>query len=227
MERRWRKREKERKKERESVCVCVCMCVCVCIDQPRCWARSVPLSPSGFADAAIAPIDFPTAPAHAIPRALAAAGVKVSDIAMWEINEAFSVVALANMKVPLWLPPHLLALLSPSDSCLHDCHTFAFAYRHRSSFLTFLLMFLRFLAWRTIKLTSTVAPSLSGIPLGGHLYPIIDPIMYPHLYLFVIYNCHAPCSLLYVYVHLCTYIRRLTNIYILRACPHSQMHIYI
>ncbi|CAK8671172.1 unnamed protein product [Clavelina lepadiformis] len=52
-----------------------------------------------FADAALAPIDFPTAPAYAIPKALEAAGVTKDDIAMWEINEAFSVVALANIKL--------------------------------------------------------------------------------------------------------------------------------
>lgn len=52
-----------------------------------------------FADAAIAPIDFPTAPAHAVPRALQAAGLTVDDVALWEINEAFSVVVLANMKI--------------------------------------------------------------------------------------------------------------------------------
>lgn len=52
-----------------------------------------------FADAAVDPIDFPTAPAYAIPKALDAAGLKVEDIALWEINEAFSVVALANIKV--------------------------------------------------------------------------------------------------------------------------------
>lgn len=53
----------------------------------------------GFADAAIAPIDFPTAPAEAIPKVLKMTGVKKEDIAMWEINEAFSVVVLANIKV--------------------------------------------------------------------------------------------------------------------------------
>eukprot|EP00048_Salpingoeca_helianthica_P014944 m.224338 g.224338 ORF g.224338 m.224338 type:complete len:397 (+) comp16452_c0_seq1:3009-4199(+) len=53
----------------------------------------------GYADAAIAPMDFPTAPAFAIPRALAMAGLKTSDIDMWEINEAFSVVVLANIKM--------------------------------------------------------------------------------------------------------------------------------
>lgn len=52
----------------------------------------------GFADAAIAPIDFPMAPAHAIPRLLANTGVQKDDIDMWEINEAFSVVILANVK---------------------------------------------------------------------------------------------------------------------------------
>uniref|UniRef100_A0A6Q2ZNM0 acetyl-CoA C-acetyltransferase n=1 Tax=Esox lucius TaxID=8010 RepID=A0A6Q2ZNM0_ESOLU len=52
-----------------------------------------------FADAATAPIDFPIAPAFAVPKVLAAAGLKKEDIAMWEINEAFSVVVLANVKM--------------------------------------------------------------------------------------------------------------------------------
>uniref|UniRef100_A0AAY4APA2 acetyl-CoA C-acetyltransferase n=1 Tax=Denticeps clupeoides TaxID=299321 RepID=A0AAY4APA2_9TELE len=52
-----------------------------------------------FADAATNPIDFPIAPAFAIPKVLAASGVKKEDIAMWEINEAFSVVVLANIKM--------------------------------------------------------------------------------------------------------------------------------
>uniref|UniRef100_A0A8C7EC36 Uncharacterized protein n=1 Tax=Nothoprocta perdicaria TaxID=30464 RepID=A0A8C7EC36_NOTPE len=50
-------------------------------------------------DAAVAPIDFPIAPAYAVPKILSAAGLKKEDIAMWEINEAFSVVVLANMKM--------------------------------------------------------------------------------------------------------------------------------
>ncbi|XP_064628370.1 acetyl-CoA acetyltransferase, mitochondrial-like [Lineus longissimus] len=53
----------------------------------------------GFADAAIAPIDFPTAPAFAVPKVLEATGIKKDDIALWELNEAFSVVALANVKL--------------------------------------------------------------------------------------------------------------------------------
>jgi len=51
-----------------------------------------------FCDAATAPIDFTIAPALAIPKLLEQAGVKQDDIAMWEINEAFSVVVLANIK---------------------------------------------------------------------------------------------------------------------------------
>ncbi|KIS68485.1 acetyl-CoA C-acetyltransferase [Mycosarcoma maydis] len=49
-----------------------------------------------FADAACAPIDFPIAPAYAIPKALERAGLTKDDIALFEINEAFSAVALAN-----------------------------------------------------------------------------------------------------------------------------------
>jgi len=50
------------------------------------------------ADAATDSIDFPIAPSIAIPKLLAKAGLKKEDIAAWEINEAFSVVALANAK---------------------------------------------------------------------------------------------------------------------------------
>jgi len=53
----------------------------------------------GFADAAIDPVDFPTAPAFAIPKMLERAGIKAEDVAMWEVNEAFSVVVLANAKI--------------------------------------------------------------------------------------------------------------------------------
>ncbi|XP_078078180.1 acetyl-CoA acetyltransferase, mitochondrial isoform X1 [Mustelus asterias] len=52
-----------------------------------------------FGDAAVDPIDFPIAPAFAIPKLLATTGIKKEDIAMWEVNEAFSVVVLANIKM--------------------------------------------------------------------------------------------------------------------------------
>lgn len=52
-----------------------------------------------YADAATAPIDFTIAPSLAIPKALEKAGLTKDDIAKWEINEAFSGVSLANMKL--------------------------------------------------------------------------------------------------------------------------------
>ncbi|KAI9683435.1 MAG: hypothetical protein M1829_005507 [Trizodia sp. TS-e1964] len=51
------------------------------------------------ADAAIDPIDFPVAPAKAIPIALARAGISQDQVAVWELNEAFAVVAKANIKI--------------------------------------------------------------------------------------------------------------------------------
>lgn len=53
----------------------------------------------GYADAEQAPEWFTTAPAIAVPRAVAKAGLKMSDIQYFELNEAFSVVGLANMKL--------------------------------------------------------------------------------------------------------------------------------
>lgn len=50
----------------------------------------------GFADAQQAPEWFTTAPAEAIPLAMARAGVNAEDVDFYEINEAFSVVCIAN-----------------------------------------------------------------------------------------------------------------------------------
>lgn len=50
----------------------------------------------GFADAQQAPEWFTTAPSKAIPRAIAHAGLTPADVDYYEINEAFSVVSLAN-----------------------------------------------------------------------------------------------------------------------------------
>lgn len=52
----------------------------------------------GFADAAQDPLWFTTAPSLAVPKAIKNAGLKKSDIDYYEVNEAFSAVALANMK---------------------------------------------------------------------------------------------------------------------------------
>lgn len=51
------------------------------------------------ADAAQAPEWFTTAPAKALPKALAKAGWTSEDVDLWELNEAFSVVGLANNKL--------------------------------------------------------------------------------------------------------------------------------
>jgi acetyl-CoA C-acetyltransferase len=52
-----------------------------------------------YADAAQAPEWFTTAPAKAIPVALGKAGLNIGDIDFWELNEAFSVVGIANTKL--------------------------------------------------------------------------------------------------------------------------------
>ncbi|HXD92211.1 MAG TPA: acetyl-CoA C-acyltransferase [Bacteroidia bacterium] len=50
----------------------------------------------GYADAEQAPEWFTTTPSKAIPAAVQKAGLKMSDIEYFEINEAFSVVSIAN-----------------------------------------------------------------------------------------------------------------------------------
>ena len=58
-----------------------------------------------YADAAQEPEWFTTAPAKALPIALGKANMELSDIDYFELNEAFSVVGLANMKI-LGINPH-------------------------------------------------------------------------------------------------------------------------
>ncbi|KAI1002644.1 Acetyl-CoA acetyltransferase [Podosphaera aphanis] len=53
----------------------------------------------GWGDSAHAPNKFTTAPALAIPKALKHAKIDKSQVDYYEINEAFSVVALANIKI--------------------------------------------------------------------------------------------------------------------------------
>ena len=52
-----------------------------------------------YADAAHDPKWFTTAPAKALPKALAKANIAIEDVDYFELNEAFSVVGLANMKI--------------------------------------------------------------------------------------------------------------------------------
>jgi acetyl-CoA C-acetyltransferase len=51
------------------------------------------------ADAAIDPVDFPVAPAKAVPLALERAGITKDQVAIWEFNEAFAAVIKANEQV--------------------------------------------------------------------------------------------------------------------------------
>ena len=54
---------------------------------------------TSYADAAHEPKWFTTAPAKALPKALAKANLSIDDIDYFELNEAFSVVGLANCKI--------------------------------------------------------------------------------------------------------------------------------
>lgn len=58
----------------------------------------------GFADAAQDPMWFTTTPSIAIPKAMKMAGVDKKDVGFYEINEAFSAVAIAN-NIKLGLDP--------------------------------------------------------------------------------------------------------------------------
>lgn len=51
------------------------------------------------ADAAVNPVDFPIAPAKAVPIALKRARITQDEVAVWEFNEAFAAVIKANQKV--------------------------------------------------------------------------------------------------------------------------------
>jgi acetyl-CoA C-acetyltransferase len=53
----------------------------------------------GYADAEQAPEWFTTSPALVVPKAVAKAGLQMSDIQFFELNEAFSVVGLVNMNL--------------------------------------------------------------------------------------------------------------------------------
>lgn len=52
----------------------------------------------GYADAEQAPEWFTTTPSLAVPKAVAKAGLQMSDIDCWELNEAFAVVGIENSR---------------------------------------------------------------------------------------------------------------------------------
>jgi acetyl-CoA C-acetyltransferase len=74
-----------------------------------------------YADGATDPIDFPLAPRFANDKLLKQVGMNAQDVDLWEINEAFSVVVLANMKLHeldpgtcaiMWSPTKIVMLRS-------------------------------------------------------------------------------------------------------------------
>ncbi|OTA68535.1 thiolase [Hypoxylon sp. EC38] len=72
----------------------------------------------GWGDAAREPERFTTAPALAIPKAIKHAGLTDKDVEFYEINEAFSVVALANIKL-LGLSPEKVNVFGGSVAIGH------------------------------------------------------------------------------------------------------------
>ena len=52
-----------------------------------------------YADAEQAPEKFTTTPSVAVPKAVKKSGLKMSDIDYYELNEAFSVVGIANIRL--------------------------------------------------------------------------------------------------------------------------------
>ena len=60
-----------------------------------------------YADAAIDPIDFPVAPAKVVPIALERAGITADQVKVWEFNEAFAAVILANGQVSIFSSPNI------------------------------------------------------------------------------------------------------------------------
>jgi acetyl-CoA C-acetyltransferase len=65
------------------------------------------------------PVDFGIAPTIAIQRALLLAGMSVSDIDLWEINEAFAAIVLANMKLLGDIPRDRVNVLGGAVSLGH------------------------------------------------------------------------------------------------------------
>ncbi len=68
-------------------------------DRARAEGRTPLARIAAWGGSARAPQEFPIAPADAVRVALGRAGREVRDVDLWEINEAFAVVALANARL--------------------------------------------------------------------------------------------------------------------------------
>jgi len=68
-------------------------------ERARKEGRTVLARITGWGGAARAPVEFTIAPADAIRATLGKAGLGVKDVDLWEINEAFAVVSVANNRL--------------------------------------------------------------------------------------------------------------------------------
>jgi acetyl-CoA C-acetyltransferase len=68
-------------------------------ERARKEGRQVLARVTGWGGAARAPVEFTIAPADAINKTLAKAGLATKDVDLWEINEAFAVVSVANNRL--------------------------------------------------------------------------------------------------------------------------------
>jgi acetyl-CoA C-acetyltransferase len=73
---------------------------------------------TGYATAARKPVEFTIAPADAINKLLARTKLSTSDVDLWEINEAFAVVAIANNQI-LKLDPSKVNIRGGATSLGH------------------------------------------------------------------------------------------------------------
>ncbi|MBK7863367.1 MAG: thiolase family protein [Archangiaceae bacterium] len=68
-------------------------------DRAKAEGKTVLAKISGWAQAARKPVEFTIAPADAISKLLAKQKLQTGDVDLWEINEAFAVVAIANNQI--------------------------------------------------------------------------------------------------------------------------------
>jgi acetyl-CoA acetyltransferase family protein len=71
-----------------------------------------------WASTGVAPADSGLGPRTAIPKALGRAGLSIADVDLWEINEAFASVAVANTKL-LGIDPELVNVVGSGCSLGH------------------------------------------------------------------------------------------------------------
>jgi acetyl-CoA C-acetyltransferase len=76
-----------------------CALVLMSAERAQAEGRTILGRITGYAGAARKPVEFTIAPADSINNLLKRTGHQASDVDLWEINEAFAVVSLANNKI--------------------------------------------------------------------------------------------------------------------------------